>query len=134
MLATEKVTRKTLDDDDQQRLVDEALGELDFTALCGDAAELSRWRRSPRSTRARCSRSRRSRTSSTSSASSSAQFADALDEDRELSVFFFSPYFSTQEKKDGLRQRARDADEAIVNFLELLVEKHRMPAIFPHPA
>ena len=29
------------------------------------------------------------------------QFADALDEDRELPVFFFSPYFSTQEKKDG---------------------------------
>ena len=32
VLATEKVTRKTLDDDDQQRLVEEALGELDFTA------------------------------------------------------------------------------------------------------
>ena len=55
----------------------------------------SPWRRSPRSTPARCSRSRRSRTSSTTSASSSAQFADALDENRELQVFFFSPYFST---------------------------------------
>ena len=31
--ATEKVTRKTLSEDDQRRLVEEALGELDFTAL-----------------------------------------------------------------------------------------------------
>jgi F-type H+-transporting ATPase subunit b len=33
--ATEKVTRKTLDADDQRRLVEEALGELDFSALSG---------------------------------------------------------------------------------------------------
>jgi F-type H+-transporting ATPase subunit b len=33
VLATEKVTRKTLNADDQRRLVEEALGELDFTAL-----------------------------------------------------------------------------------------------------
>ena len=33
VMATEKVTRKTLTDDDQRRLVEEALGELDFTAL-----------------------------------------------------------------------------------------------------
>ena len=33
VLATEKVTRKTLDEDDQRRLVDEALREVDFTAL-----------------------------------------------------------------------------------------------------
>jgi F-type H+-transporting ATPase subunit b len=36
VLATEKVTRKTLDDDDQKRLVEEALSELDFAALAGD--------------------------------------------------------------------------------------------------
>jgi F-type H+-transporting ATPase subunit b len=35
VLATEKVTRKTLTPEDQQRLVDEALGELDFSALGG---------------------------------------------------------------------------------------------------
>jgi F-type H+-transporting ATPase subunit b len=33
ILATEKVTRKTLDTDDQRRLVDEALSELDFASL-----------------------------------------------------------------------------------------------------
>ena len=33
ILATEKVTRKTLNDADQRRLVEEALGELDFSGL-----------------------------------------------------------------------------------------------------
>jgi F-type H+-transporting ATPase subunit b len=33
--ATEKVTRKTLTDDDQRRLIDDALSELDFSALSG---------------------------------------------------------------------------------------------------
>jgi F-type H+-transporting ATPase subunit b len=36
VLATEKVTRKTLSEQDQKRLVDEALAELDFAALAGD--------------------------------------------------------------------------------------------------
>jgi len=58
------------------------------------------------------------------------QFADALDAERELSVFFFSPYFSTPEKIDALHKAVSDADEIVVNFLELLIEKHRMPAIF----
>jgi F-type H+-transporting ATPase subunit delta len=57
-------------------------------------------------------------------------FADALAADRELSVFFFSPYFSTQEKQDGLGRVLVDADPTVVNFLELLIEKHRMPVLF----
>jgi F-type H+-transporting ATPase subunit b len=36
--ATEKVTRKVLDQADQRRLVDEALKELDFTALSGSGS------------------------------------------------------------------------------------------------
>jgi F-type H+-transporting ATPase subunit b len=36
ILATEKMTRKTLTDADQRRLVQEAVGELDFAALSGD--------------------------------------------------------------------------------------------------
>ena len=59
-----------------------------------------------------------------------AQFADALDESRDMQVFFFSPYFSTDEKKDGLGKVIEGAEPAIVNFFELLVEKHRMPVIF----
>jgi F-type H+-transporting ATPase subunit b len=34
--ATEKVTRKSLDEADQRRLVEEALNELDFSALSGE--------------------------------------------------------------------------------------------------
>jgi F-type H+-transporting ATPase subunit b len=34
--ATEKVTRKSLDEGDQRRLVEEALNELDFSALSGE--------------------------------------------------------------------------------------------------
>jgi F-type H+-transporting ATPase subunit b len=37
ILATEKVTRKSLDEGDQKRLVEEALGELDFSSLGGDS-------------------------------------------------------------------------------------------------
>jgi F-type H+-transporting ATPase subunit b len=36
VLATEKVTRKSLSESDQRRLVEEALSELDFDALAGD--------------------------------------------------------------------------------------------------
>ena len=36
ILATEKVTRKSLTDDDQRRLVEEALSELDFASLSGE--------------------------------------------------------------------------------------------------
>jgi F-type H+-transporting ATPase subunit delta len=57
-------------------------------------------------------------------------FADALEETRELQVFFFSPYFSTTEKQDGLDRAVSDADPILVNFLKLLIENHRMPVIF----
>jgi ATP synthase F1 delta subunit len=57
-------------------------------------------------------------------------FADALDGDRNLQVFFFSPYFSTEEKKDGLHRAVSGAEPIFLNFLELLLENHRMPAIF----
>jgi F-type H+-transporting ATPase subunit delta len=58
------------------------------------------------------------------------EFADALDSDRNLQVFLFSPYFSSNEKKDGVRRIVTDADERLLNFLELLAERHRMPALF----
>ena len=57
-------------------------------------------------------------------------FVDALNENRDLMVFFFSPYFSTQEKKAGLERAVTGAEPALMNFLEALIERHRMPAIF----
>jgi ATP synthase F1 delta subunit len=58
------------------------------------------------------------------------QFAEALDQNRELAVFFFSPYFSSAEKRGGISRAVSGAEPEFVNFLELLAEKHRMPAIF----
>jgi F-type H+-transporting ATPase subunit delta len=58
------------------------------------------------------------------------QFADALDKNRQLASFFFSPYFSAEEKKDGLARAVTDANPAFANFLQALIERHRMPAIF----
>ena len=58
------------------------------------------------------------------------EVADALAESRDLQVFFFSPYFSSDEKVEGLAKAISDADETVTNFLGLLVEKHRMPALF----
>jgi ATP synthase F1 delta subunit len=58
------------------------------------------------------------------------QFADALDKQRELAVFFFSPYFSSEEKKQSLSKLLDGADELLLNFLSLLIENHRMPVIF----
>jgi F-type H+-transporting ATPase subunit delta len=58
------------------------------------------------------------------------QFAEALSDSHELQMFFFSPYFSTDEKQDGLRRAVTEADETFLNFLSLLLENHRMPVIF----
>jgi len=58
------------------------------------------------------------------------QFADALSESRDLQTFLFSPYFSTPEKKEGLAKAVTDADPVLLNFLGVLVDNHRMPALF----
>jgi F-type H+-transporting ATPase subunit b len=42
VLATEKVTRKSLTAEDQRRLVEEALSEVDFSALAGNGSSESR--------------------------------------------------------------------------------------------
>ena len=57
------------------------------------------------------------------------EFADAVENDRSLTTFFFSPYFSTEEKMEGQHKAVTGAEPILMNFLELLLEKHRMPAI-----
>jgi ATP synthase F1 delta subunit len=57
------------------------------------------------------------------------EFADALAESRDLQVFFFSPYFSSEEKKEAISKILEGADEHFVRFLELLAERHRMPVL-----
>ena len=58
------------------------------------------------------------------------EFTDALDESRDLQVFFFSPYFSSEEKKDAISKVVTGGDDHFVRFLELLAERHRMPVLF----
>jgi len=58
------------------------------------------------------------------------QFADAVAENRDLELFFFSPYFSTIEKQAALAKLLEDADARLLSFLGLLIENHRMPVIF----
>jgi len=58
------------------------------------------------------------------------EVADAIAENRDLQVFLFSPYFSSAEKREGISSAITGAEPELTNFLELLAEKHRMPAIF----
>jgi F-type H+-transporting ATPase subunit delta len=58
------------------------------------------------------------------------EIADAIAQNRDLQVFFFSPYFSSAEKRAGIGRVVSGAEAELVNFLELLAEKHRMPALF----
>jgi ATP synthase F1 delta subunit len=57
-------------------------------------------------------------------------FVAALRQNREMELFFFSPYFSSAEKRDGLSKVLDGAEPELINFLELLAEKHRVPVIY----
>jgi ATP synthase F1 delta subunit len=59
-----------------------------------------------------------------------AQFVEALEGSKELRLYLFSPYFSSAEKIEGLKRTVTDAEPEFLNFLELLLEKGRMPVIF----
>jgi F-type H+-transporting ATPase subunit delta len=57
-------------------------------------------------------------------------WADALGSNKNLQTFFFSPRFSSAEKKDAIRKIIDGGNERFLNFLELLAERHRLPASF----
>jgi ATP synthase F1 delta subunit len=59
-----------------------------------------------------------------------AQFVQAVRDNRDLTVFFFSPHFSSEEKKAALHRAVDGAEAPFLNFLEALIERHRMPVIF----
>ncbi len=58
------------------------------------------------------------------------QFADAVDRDRDLQVFFFSPYLSSTEKEEGIERAITGAAPELINFLKLLEDKQRMAEVF----
>ena len=136
VLTTEKVTRKSLSGDDQKRLIDEALAEVDFGSLSGNG---------PGGTRLVMEEIARVYADALFGAAKEkgkldaireqlGAFADALADNRDMQLFFFSPYFSSAEKEDGLKKAIAGAEPELVNFLELLIEKHRMPVAVPDPA
>jgi len=58
------------------------------------------------------------------------EFTIAVEQSNELSLFLFSPYFSGEEKSDGIERIIEGAEPEFINFLQLLAQKHRLPAIF----
>src|SRR3954463_4768626 len=59
------------------------------------------------------------------------EFHHVLSENRQLQLFFFSPYFSSDEKKDGVAKVIDGGNEYFVRFLELRVEKQRRRVQLP---
>jgi F-type H+-transporting ATPase subunit delta len=58
------------------------------------------------------------------------EVTEAIDGDRDLQVFFFSPYLTSVDKKEGLEKGITGLEDILNNFFELLIENHRMAAIF----
>ena len=57
-------------------------------------------------------------------------WSDELGNNKNLQTFFFSPRFSPTEKKEAIRRIIEGGNEHFLNFLELLAERHRLPATF----
>lgn len=57
------------------------------------------------------------------------QVDDAFTESNDLRLFFYSPYFSSGEKRDALSRLVVDGEPALTNLLDLLVENHRLPVL-----
>lgn len=57
------------------------------------------------------------------------QVSETLETNHDMRLFFFSPYFSTEEKREGLKQTIEGADPVTMNVLDVLVENHRLPLV-----
>ena len=57
------------------------------------------------------------------------ELADALEENQDLRLFCFSPYFSSEEKKRGLQAALSGVDPSVERVLMLRVENERLPLI-----
>ena len=62
------------------------------------------------------------------------EFADALDSNQEMQVFFFSPYFSTPEKVEGLDKVVTGAEPILKNFLDAADREEPHAGRVPRPA
>ena len=101
VLATEKVTRKSLDDADHKRLVEEALAEVDFSALAGTEPANKLMEEIARVYADALFEAAKDTDKLDEIHEQLDQFADAMNESNDMRVFFFSPYFSSEEKREG---------------------------------
>ena len=129
-MATEKVTRKTLNDADQRRLVEEALSELDFSEpVLGSVRTTDGGARPGLRSLAVRGRPR---------AGQARRAARAARPVRRRARRAIASSRCSSSRRTSPRRRSRrrwaalldGADEILVNFLKLLIENHRMPVIF----
>ena len=113
VLATEKVTRKSLTEDDQRgwsrsRCTSWTSAPWPARKRAGLMEEIAQVYSRALFEAARSGQARRVH-------EQFGEFTDAMDGEHDLQVFFFSPYFSTQEKQDGLERAVDGADELLLN-------------------
>ncbi len=143
--ATARVTGKVLDAEDQRRLIDEAISELDFSALEKEARPLERTLARLQTLRMPSSQSPilvcasrsaalcEAATGGPSPRSDAGRAATvaaprrsrAIEEVPELRAFLRNPQIEPTGKAAVLEQLATDADELVRNFVRLVAEKGR---------
>ena len=122
LAAAEKITRKSLTGADQQRLIDEALAEIDFSRARREPVVAVAHRIYARALFEAAQEPRNARRRRIGRCSSCATAVDAVDELRSLLA---EPRGRARVKADVLARIAKGADELVVNFLRLLAEKGR---------
>ena len=119
--ATARVTGKVLDAEDQRRLIDEAIAELDFSALERERLVAVAQRMYARALFEAAQEADRV----DAVAGDLAALAAAMDDVPELRAFLRNPQIDPAGKADVLAQLAADADELVRNFVRLAAEKGR---------
>ena len=136
VLATEKVTRKTLTAEDQQRLVEEALAELDFSALAGERSGTGVGMEEIAQVYSRSLfevAKEHGKLDSIKRAAGPVRRCGGA-EPRAGGVLLLALLLDRGEEGGAARVPSRARTPEFVNFLELLIENHRMPVHLPHPA
>ena len=120
--ATARVTGKVLDAEDQRRLIDEAISELDFSALGEGHGLVAVAQRMY--ARALFEAAREAGRVDQVSADLGA-LAAAMDEVPELRAFLRNPQIEPAGKASVLEQLSAEGDELVRNFVRLAAEKGR---------
>ncbi len=113
LLAAEKITRKTLTGDDQQRLIDEAPAEIDFSELEGSIYAKALFEAAQDQGKLNELHAQLQ------------QLRDAFAKAPDLAGLLENPEIESTVKADVLTRVAKGADDLVINFLRLIAEKGR---------